>query len=199
MSLFVEGLRSTLVGPFTFSVPAGQCLAMTGASGVGKSLLLRMIADMDPHEGRVTFAGIDRASLPAPDWRRLASLVPARSGWWADTVADHFPAARETAWRAFGDDLLIPEALFVRSVEDASTGERQRLALIRALLAEPRLLLLDEPTASLDPLSTRAVEAVIAKQLAAGATVIWVTHDAMQANRVGDHVVEMRADGIFAV
>lgn len=199
MSLFVEGLRSTLVGPFTFSVRAGQCLAMTGASGVGKSLLLRMIADMDPHEGRVTFAGIDRASLPAPDWRRLASLVPARSGWWADTVADHFPAARETAWRAFGDDLLIPEALFVRSVEDASTGERQRLALIRALLAEPRLLLLDEPTASLDPLSTRAVEAVIAKQLAAGATVVWVTHDAMQANRVGDHVVEMRADGIFAV
>jgi ABC-type iron transport system FetAB ATPase subunit len=199
MSLFVEGLRSTLVGPFTFSVPAGQCLAMTGASGVGKSLLLRMIADMDPHEGRVTFAGIDRASLPAPDWRRLAAVVPARSGWWADTVADHFPAERETTWRAFGDELLIPEALFERSVEEASTGERQRLALIRALLAEPRLLLLDEPTASLDPLSTRAVEAMIAKQLAAGATVIWVTHDATQASRVGDLVVEMRTDGIVAV
>jgi ABC-type iron transport system FetAB ATPase subunit len=197
MSLFVEGLRSTLAGPFTFTVATGQCLAISGASGSGKTILLRMIADLDPHEGRVTFAGIDRASLTAPNWRRLASLVPARSGWWADTIVEHFPPDRETAWRALAADLLLPAALFERSVDEASTGERQRLGLIRALLAEPDLLLLDEPTASLDPASTQAVEAAIARRLAAGATVIWVTHDAAQATRVGDLAFHMLAGGVL--
>ena len=198
MSLFVEGLRNALVGPFTFSVAEGQCLAMTGASGAGKTLLLRMIADLDPNEGRIMFAGIDRASLGAADWRRLAALVPARSGWWADAVAEHFPPEREAEWRELGAGLLLPETLFDRSIEEASTGERQRLALIRALLAEPRLLLLDEPTASLDPVSTQAVEALIARRRAAGTTVIWVTHDAAQAGRVGDLTLQMRSGGVLA-
>jgi ABC-type iron transport system FetAB ATPase subunit len=198
MSLIVEGLRNTLVGPFTFRVAGGQCLALTGASGSGKTLLLRMIADLDPNEGRITFAGIDRASLSAPDWRHLVALVPARSGWWADTVADHFPEDREAEWQALAAALFVPPALFERSIEEASTGERQRLALIRALLAEPRLLLLDEPTASLDPVSTQAVEALIAKRLAAGTTVIWVTHDAAQADRVGELTLHMQAGGVLA-
>lgn len=197
MSLIVEGLRNALAGPFTFTVAAGQCLAITGPSGSGKTVLLRMIADLDPHDGSITFGGTDRASLTAPAWRRLAGLVPARSGWWADTIGDHFPREREAEWRRLGTELLVPEALFGRSVEEASTGERQRLALIRALLAEPRLLLLDEPTASLDPVSTQAVEALIAKRLAAGTTAIWVTHDAAQASRVGDMALHMRAGGVL--
>jgi ABC-type iron transport system FetAB ATPase subunit len=197
MSLIVEGLRNALAGPFTFTVAAGQCLAITGPSGSGKTVLLRMIADLDPHDGSITFGGTDRASLTAPAWRRLAGLVPARSGWWADTIGDHFPREREAEWRRLGTELLVPEALFGRSIEEASTGERQRLALIRALLAEPRLLLLDEPTASLDPVSTQAVEALIAKRLAAGTTAIWVTHDAAQASRVGDMALHMRAGGVL--
>ena len=198
MSLIVEGLRNALAGPFTFTVPARQCLAITGASGSGKTVLLRMIADLDPHEGRVTFAGTDRAALAAPDWRRLVGLVPARSGWWADTVGDHFPAGRETTWRALAHELLLRDALFERSIEEASTGERQRLALLRALLAQPRLLLLDEPTASLDPVSTQAVEAVVARRLAAGTTVVWVTHDTAQAGRMGDTNLHVRAGGVPA-
>src|ERR1700754_751388 len=106
MSLFVEGLRNTLAGPFTFTVAAGQCLAITGASGSGKTVLLRMIADLDSHEGRVTFGGIDRASLRAPEWRRLASLVPARSGWWAETVGEHFPPDLEAGRRALATGFL---------------------------------------------------------------------------------------------
>lgn len=199
MSLFVEGLRNALVGPFTFAVKAGECLAISGASGSGKTLLLRMIADLDPHEGRVMFAGVDRASLPAPDWRRLAGLLPARSGWWADTVGEHFDPARESTWRALAADLLLPDAVFDRSIEEASTGERQRLALIRALLAEPLLLLLDEPTASLDPASTLAVETIIRQRRDAGAAVIWVTHDAAQAERVGNHTLHMHAGGVLAL
>jgi ABC-type iron transport system FetAB ATPase subunit len=198
MTLFVEGLRNTLAGPFTFTVEAGHCLAITGASGSGKTVLLRMIADLDPHAGRVTFAGIDRASVRATEWRRLASLVPARSGWWADTVSEHFPPEREEAWQSLAAGLLIPQSLFGRSIEEASTGERQRLALVRALIGEPRLLLLDEPTASLDPVSTQAVETAIAQRLAAGTTVLWVTHDAAQAERMGDMTLQMSAGGVLA-
>jgi ABC-type iron transport system FetAB ATPase subunit len=197
MTLFVERLRNALAGPFTFTVAAGQCLAIIGPSGSGKTVLLRMIADLDPHEGGVTFAGIDRASLRGPEWRRLACLVPARSGWWADTVGEHFPPEREAAWRSLARQLLIPEALFGRSIEEASSGERQRLALVRALIAEPRLLLLDEPTASLDPVATLAVEAVMTQRLAAGATVVWVTHDAAQADRMGDTTIHMQSGGVL--
>jgi ABC-type iron transport system FetAB ATPase subunit len=197
MTLFVEGLRNNLGGPFTFSVGAGQCLAITGASGSGKTVLLRMIADLDAHEGTVSLAGIDRASVPAPAWRRVASLVPARSGWWADTVSEHFPSTHEREWRALADELLVPDILFQRNIEEASTGERQRLALIRVLMGKPRLLMLDEPTASLDPVSTQAVEALIAQRLAAGTTVIWVTHDAAQAERVGDMTLHMYAGGVL--
>lgn len=198
MSLFVEGLRNALAGPFSFSVATGQCLAVTGASGSGKTVLLRMIADLDAHEGRITFDGVDRASLPAPAWRRQTGLVPARSGWWADHIGEHFAPERESTWRALATDLLLPPALFERSIEEASTGERQRLALVRALLAEPRLLLLDEPTASLDPVATQAVEAVVSRRLAAGTTVIWVTHDAAQAERIGSTTLHMHAGGVLA-
>lgn len=197
MSLFVEGVRGKLAGPFSFTVPTGQCLAIVGPSGSGKSVLLRMLADLDPHEGSVSLDGTARASLPAVAWRRLAGLVPARSGWWADTVAEHFPAEHEARWRSLAADLLLPERLFARPVDEASTGERQRLALVRALLVDPRLLLLDEPTASLDPVATQAVETVVARQRAAGTTVVWVTHDAAQAARVGERCRHMRPGGVF--
>jgi len=197
MSLFVEGLRSVHAGPFSFEVPTGQCLAITGASGSGKTLLLRMLADLDPHEGAVSFEGVEQASLPAAEWRRRAGLVPARSGWWADNVSEHFPAGADATYRRLAEELFLPERLFERPIEEASTGERQRLALIRALVAEPRLLLLDEPTASLDPASTRAVETVISRRMAGGATVIWVTHDAAQAARVGDHALKMQIGGVL--
>jgi ABC-type multidrug transport system ATPase subunit len=197
MSLFVEGLRHPLAGPFTFSVETGQCLVITGASGSGKTVLLRMIADLDPHQGRVTLDGTDRASIIAAEWRRRAALVPARSGWWSDTVGEHFAPDREVTWRALGAELMLPATVFDRPIEEVSTGERQRLALIRALLIEPRLLLLDEPTASLDPVATQAVEALVAQRRAAGTTVIWVTHSAEQAARVGDMSLRMHAGGML--
>lgn len=79
-----------------------------------------------------------------------------------------------------------------------SSGEKQRLALARALMNQPRVLLLDEPTASLDPVATAAVEQLVADyRRDTNATVLWVSHDAQQAGRVGDRHLQLTATGLI--
>ena len=89
-ALLVKELRSEFAGPFELTLGTGTCAAITGPSGSGKSLFLRMIADLDPNQGKVWLHGIERGSLPAPEWRKRATYVSAESGWWADTVIEHF-------------------------------------------------------------------------------------------------------------
>ena len=93
-ALIVKQLRSPFAGPFELNLGSGECAAITGPSGSGKSLFLRMLADLDPNEGEVWLNGRERASMPAPEWRRQATYVSAESGWWADTVIEHFPPQR---------------------------------------------------------------------------------------------------------
>src|ERR1700686_3569913 len=98
-ALLVEALRSQFAGPFELTLGRGTCAAITGPSGSGKSLFLRMIADLDPSHGEVWLNGRARASMRGPEWRRQAIYVSAESGWWADKVIEHFPAStrREVA------------------------------------------------------------------------------------------------------
>ena len=85
-------LRSHLAGPFDLTHrAAGECIAVTGPSGSGKSLFLRMIADLDPSEGEVFLDGAERRSLPAPAWRRRVVYIAAEPGWWSETLADALP------------------------------------------------------------------------------------------------------------
>ena len=95
-ALLVEGLRSAIAGPFELSLGKGMCAAITGPSGSGKSLFLRMIADLDPNEGEVWLDAQRRSSMPAPEWCKQAMYVPAESGWWVDTVAQHFSADKRS-------------------------------------------------------------------------------------------------------
>jgi len=155
-ALVLRGLRRLAVGPLSLTLEPGACCAVTGPSGAGKSILLRMIADLDPHEGSARLGAIDRAALPATEWRRRVAYVPAESGWWADRVADHF-AARPGAAMLAG--LHLPAEAMDWPVSRLSTGERQRLAFLRAVLNRPDVLLLDEPSAALDARSTAALEA----------------------------------------
>lgn len=177
------GLRSRLAGPFDLEVEAGECVAITGASGSGKSLLLRMVADLDPNEGEAWLDGAARSGMSAPAWRRRVAYVAAESGWWADMVAAHFPD--RAAALALAPALGLKPALFEGHVLRLSTGEKQRLALLRSLLARPPVLLLDEPTGALDGASQAMVEAVLAERLSDGAAVLIVTHDPGQAARLG--------------
>src|SRR5438067_8610831 len=76
----------------SFDLADGECIALQGPSGVGKTLLLRAIADLDPNEGSVKLDGILRESMPAPLWREQVTYVAVEPGWWADTVQEHFSA-----------------------------------------------------------------------------------------------------------
>ena len=159
-----------------------ECVAVRGPSGSGKTLLLRAIADLDPNDGTVTVDGRSREAMPAPQWRRLVVYVPAEPGWWAETVGAHFPDWPRAA--SLLDAFGLPRSSHGWPIARLSTGERQRLALIRALLVRPRVLLLDEPTSGLDPDGVAAVEREILACTAGGASALWVTHDPVQARRV---------------
>jgi ABC-type iron transport system FetAB ATPase subunit len=183
--LLLRGLRSHLAGPFDLALAGGECVAVTGPSGAGKSLLLRMIADLDPNEGEVLLDGRSRQDWPAPAWRQAVVYNAAEAGWWSEQVAAHFPGPSLAATRRAAPRLGLDPALLDAAVTRLSTGERQRLALLRALAGAPAVLLLDEPTGALDETNTALVEALLAERLLAGTTILMVTHNPAQAARLG--------------
>ena len=126
---------------------------------------------------------VSRERIAAPEWRRAVALVPAESGWWADRVGDHY--ADEAGAKSLLEALGLPEAAMDWEVQRLSTGERQRLAIARALALDPRVWMFDEPTASLDRDAAMLVERLIADGRDKGAAVLIVTHDADQAERLG--------------
>lgn len=197
-ALRIAGLSSPLAGPFDLTVTAGSCLAIMGASGSGKSLFLRMIADLDPNDGEVWLGDQPRSGMSGPAWRRLVTYVPAESGWWTDDVADHFAPEHRSDARVLAERFGLATALLEAKVARLSTGERQRLALVRALVRAAPVLLLDEPTAALDQASIGKVEALLAERLQAGLTLIMVTHDPAQARRLGQRRLRMSAGQLEA-
>jgi ABC-type iron transport system FetAB ATPase subunit len=189
--LRIVNLRSNLAGPFDLELAAGDCLAITGPSGAGKSLFLRMVADLDPNQGEVFLDGVERHSMPAPAWRRKVVYSAAEPGWWHERVADHFQDGSMAFAQAQAACLALAIGLLDGPVVQLSTGERQRVALIRTLALESPVLLLDEPTGALDEDSTRLVEEVLRARLAAGVTIAMVTHSVAQATRLAHRHLRM--------
>ncbi|MDR3435606.1 ATP-binding cassette domain-containing protein [Telmatospirillum sp.] len=189
--LTVSHLKRPGLVDASFSLSLGECVAVRGPSGAGKSLLLRAIADLDPSDGEVSLEGCPRNSMSGPQWRQLVGYLPAEPGWWADRVGQHF---RDwAAAKPLLDRLGLPDEARDWPLTRPSTGERIRLALIRALANDPKVLLLDEPTAALDAVAVAAVEALMAERVAAGLAVLWVTHDAAQGERVARRFLRIEA------
>ncbi|MTW19544.1 ABC transporter ATP-binding protein [Allochromatium palmeri] len=190
-SLRLDGLAHRTLAPVDLALAAGEQVFVSGPSGSGKSLLLRAIADLDPHQGEVWLGTEARSQMAPPLWRRQVGLLPAESFWWAETVGAHLPliqsssadAERLSGWLAglgFEPDVLD------WSVTRLSTGERQRLALVRLLAQTPEALLLDEATANLDPGNRDRVETLVeAYRHEQAAAVLWVSHDPEQRQRLG--------------
>ena len=180
--LEITQLRGAHFGPVDLTVAPGQCVAVQGASGSGKTLLLRAIADLDPNAGSVSWRGQERSRMSAPEWRCLVGLVPAESGWWGDQVGDHFLSGTDVTALLEAADL--PADAVDWDVARLSTGEKHRLAIVRALALTPDVVLLDEPTAALDGEATARIEAMIRQQLEAGVAVVLVSHDPAQVARL---------------
>ena len=186
--LQINQLSRLMIGPLSLAVDEGDCLCIAGASGSGKSLLLRAIADLDPHEGQVLLQGEAAATILPNVWRTRIGLLPPESNWWLPQVADHFRDGSPVPL----DHIGLSTAIMEQPVARLSSGEKQRLALMRLLANRPQVLLLDEPTANLDPENTRRVEAVITEyRRAHKAVVIWVSHDPEQVTRVANRYYEM--------
>ncbi|WP_371588097.1 thiol reductant ABC exporter subunit CydD [Streptomyces virginiae] len=201
-----EGRGEDSPQPVSLTVGPGECVALTGPSGAGKSTLLQVLLGfVTPTAGRIRVAGVDLAELSPAQWRQQIAWVPQRPHLFAGTIAENVRLARVGA-----SDAEVAEALkdagaweFVtalpRGVETPlgeggvglSAGQRQRLALARAFLADRPVLLLDEPTAALDG-ETEAGIVDAVRRLSAGRTVLLVVHrPALLA--VADRVVEMAA------
>ncbi|HEY1449000.1 MAG TPA: ATP-binding cassette domain-containing protein [Caulobacteraceae bacterium] len=191
-------MSSALAGPFDLAVERGNCVGITGPSGSGKSLFLRMICDLDANQGEVWLDGEPRSHMPAPAWRRQVVYVPAESGWWADQIADHFPKDQLAPAHDMAARLGLPPGIIDGPVSRLSTGERQRLALIRALLMASPVLLLDEPTSALDGDGAARVEAILTERIVAGLALVLVTHEPAQAARLAQRRFVMTAGHLEA-
>ncbi len=182
-------------GPYSFAIRGGECLGLAGPSGAGKTLLLRALADLDPHRGRVRLGSLVCDQVPAPLWRRKVALLPAESLWWHDRVGDHFTDFDRIPAR-FLDLLGFEPSVGDWQVSRLSTGEKQRLAILRLLQNRPGALLLDEPTASLDADNISRVEELLMDYCRQHlAPVLWVSHDPDQLDRVADQRMVMTTDG----
>lgn len=170
------------LAPWNMVLEAGECQVLSGPSGSGKSRILRAIADLDPHEGLALLNDQPCNAYPPQQWRQQVGMLAAESAWWAERVGAHFPATVDGALMqslGFTDEALEWE------LARCSTGEKQRLALLRLLNNSPRVLLLDEPTASLDPANVTRVEQVLLNYIQTNqAAAIWVSHDPEQIQRV---------------
>ncbi len=186
-----------LVSDVTANIRPGRRTMVMGANGAGKSLFLRLMHGLiQPADGEVLWQGrpLDRAA------RRAQAMVFQRPVMLRRTVLGNLRFALGVRGiRGSERSLRVAEALDRARLTDMayrparvlSGGEQQRLAIARALATAPEVLFLDEPTASLDPASTHAVEELVNAAHAAGVAIVMITHDAGQARRLGDDVIFM--------
>jgi putative ABC transport system ATP-binding protein len=187
------------------AIGAGDHIALQGPSGTGKSVLLRTLALLDaPVRGAVRYRGAPIAPGAVPRYRRAVAYLPQRPTLSGDTVRDAlqwpytFAAHRDHRYDEAAALALTEQAGKTADFLDSTTatlsgGESQVAALIRALLLDPEVLLLDEPTAALDPHSAQIIESLVAQWADAPTTAqdrdprayVWISHDPAQAARVG--------------
>lgn len=197
--LLLEIGGKRLIDGIDIRIGEGRRTMVMGANGAGKSLLLRLLHGLiRPSAGAIAWRGgpLDRTA------RRAQAMVFQRPVMLRRSVIANLAfALKVRGLRGAMRQARINEALEKARLTDLarsparvlSGGEQQRLALARALACDPELLFLDEPTASLDPASTQAIETLIADASRRGVTVVMVTHDLGQARRLADDIVFLHA------
>ncbi|MDH0371699.1 ABC transporter ATP-binding protein [Comamonas aquatica] len=204
-SLQVAWRGQTCVQDLSFQVQSGELLALIGPNGAGKSTVLRALAQLLPHQGRVLLDGEDLARLaPHQRARRLAYLAQGDQVAWPLQVRDFVALGRlphQGRWRLASasktDQNAVDAALSAMHLTDMaerhlhalSGGERARARLARAMAVQAPLLLADEPVAALDPYHQLSVMELLRAQCNAGHAVVVVLHDLTLASRFCDRVL----------
>lgn len=185
----------SLLTEIDLEIRQGRCLVVLGANGAGKSLLLRVMHGLlEPSSGSLTWQGrpIGQAE------RDLQAMVFQRPVMMRRSVRANLAFALRARRIRYRRRREIEMAALERASLDhlaecparlLSGGEQQRLAIVRARVCEPKLLFMDEPTASLDPASTDAIERLVQEARSDGVAIVLVTHDPGQARRLGDDAV----------
>lgn len=214
MSVILEAKRlvrsagaKIIVNDVSFDVHAGELLAIVGPSGAGKSSLLRLLNRLDePTSGSVLLGGKDYREIATRELRRRIGMVMQRPFVFSGTVAENLRFGPRQQGKGLPDSeierLLRAVGLpgfASEQVTHLSGGEAQRVCFARALANQPTILLLDEPTSSLDEAAKIEAEAVIRKIAEQGVTSILVTHDLAQARRLATRVARLEAGKLIQI
>ena len=200
-----------LLNDVSLTVSAGERLAIVGPTGSGKTLLVRALALLDPVDaGEIHWRGANIPGSAVPEFRSRVIYLHQRPALIEGTVEDNLRlpftlhvhrdrACSRDSLLAMLSDVGRDAAFFDTSARDLSGGEAQIVALLRAIQLEPSVLLLDEPTASLDEATTRQIEQLVlnwCKASNAERAVVWVSHDREQTSRIATRVARM-SDGVL--
>lgn len=187
-----NGQRVTILNDVSASIKSGEVFTVLGPSGSGKSTLLRLINRLDdPSSGRILLDGTDTREMSVFDLRRRAGMVFQSSAVFDGTVDMNIQYGARLSGKIVDTNQLLDKVglhrdFSQRTASSLSGGEQQRVSIARALATGPEVLLMDEPTSSLDPAARTQIE-TLALELNRrdGLTIIFVTHDMDQARRVG--------------
>lgn len=183
MTLRLENISNPQIHSVNLTLGPMSCISLSGPSGIGKSQLLKTIAELNLYEGKLFLNGQFSKSMPAHMWRRQVAYLPTESQWWLETVGTHFKNPISEVLNQLGFDQDIMQ----RSVKQLSSGEKQRLALMRVLENQPKVLLLDEPTANLDAENIdRLIKVIQDYQRQQQAILIWVSHHLNLIKQIAD-------------
>ncbi|WP_053225715.1 ABC transporter ATP-binding protein [Solirubrobacter soli] len=184
----------------SFDAPRGKVLALVGASGAGKSTLLRCLNRLaEPESGTIELDGEDIRAVAPQVLRRRVALVAQAPAMLPGTVADNLAYALDALTDETRDAALaasgLDESFLTRPAKQLSGGERARVALARALTRDPDAILLDEPTAALDPETAHVIARTVAALAKRDLAVIVATHDMALAQEVADATLRLRPGG----